>query len=166
MEVSEYPPYQSVHGVVQQMNAGSNQQPHQPSLSPQQQISLQQQIPHGPQQQLLRQQMPNQSPVSPRMTQHHSMVQQQHQMGHHSHSVNLQQQGPPLSPHTPHTPAQNMYPGNHIQQLAGGVMPEFFGYAGGNDYNSQMQMISPSDVQSPPQDLNASWYNFMAQFRQ
>ncbi len=164
MDVSEYPSYQSVHGVVQQMNAGNQpQQPHQPSLSPHQHISLQQQIPHSPQQ-LLRQQMPTQSPVSPRMTQHHhSVVQQQHPMGHHSHSVNLQQ-GPPLSPHSPHSPPQ-MYTGNHIQQLAGGVMPEFFGYSAGNDYNSHMQMMSSPDVQAPPQDPNASWYNFMAQFQ-
>jgi hypothetical protein len=60
-----------------------------------------------------------------------------------------------------------MYSGNHIQPLAGGVMPEFFGYGGGNDYNTQMHMMPQSpDTTSPPQDLNASWYNFMAQFRQ
>lgn len=173
MEVQEYPSYQSVHGVVQQMNSGppppqSPQQHHQSPLSPHQQISLQQQIPHTPhQQQILRQQVPNQSSVSSRITQHHhTTVPQPHQMGHHhSHSMNLQQ-GPPMSPQTPQAPqAQTVYTGNHIQQLAGGVMPEFFGYAGGNDYNTQMQMMSSPEATTPP-DLNASWYNFMAQFRQ
>ncbi|KXN89389.1 hypothetical protein AN958_05762 [Leucoagaricus sp. SymC.cos] len=94
MEVQDYPPYQSVHGVVQQIIAQ-----------------------------------------------------------------------PPISPQTPHTPSQPMYSGNHIQQLAGGVMPEFFGYGGGNDYNPQMQMMPSPEAASPPQDLNTSWYNFMAQFR-
>ncbi|KAF9443665.1 hypothetical protein P691DRAFT_737567 [Macrolepiota fuliginosa MF-IS2] len=179
MEVPEYPTYQSVHGVVQQINAtpqphqSPQPQPHQPSLSPQQQISFQQQIPHthSPQQ-MIRQQISTPSPISSRMPQHHhhhhhSVVQQQHQMAHHhTHSVSLQQQVPPMSPQTPsQAPVQTMYTGNHIQQLAGGIMPEFFGYGGGNDYNSQMQVMPSPEVTSPP-DLNASWYNFMAQFRQ
>jgi hypothetical protein len=86
---------------------------------------------------------------------------------HHSHSMSMQQQqGPPVSPQASHAPPQPMYTGNNIQQLAGTVMPEFFGYGGGNGYNPQMQMLPSSEPTSPPQDLNASWYNFMAQYRQ
>lgn len=59
-----------------------------------------------------------------------------------------------------------MYNGNQIQQLAGGVLPEFFGYAGANDYSAQVQMISSSPESTTPPDLNVTWYNFMSQFRQ
>jgi len=83
----------------------------------------------------------------------------QHSHTHHSNSMTFQQQQQQA-----HVPSQIMYTENSIPQLSGGVLPEFFGYAGGNDHNLQMMSASP-EIPSPPQDLNASWYNFMAQYR-
>ncbi|EKM81972.1 hypothetical protein AGABI1DRAFT_70548 [Agaricus bisporus var. burnettii JB137-S8] len=179
MEAQEYPSYQSVHGVVQQMNAGPPQSPqqhhqqhqqhqphshhrHQSSLSPHQQMSLQQQTTHSQQQMLRQTSLPSRMP-------------QQHQHNpvlghHHSQSMSMQQQSSPVSPQIPQQQQQQqqaaMYNGNQIQQLAGGVLPEFFGYAGANDYSAQVQMISSSPESTTPPDLNVTWYNFMSQFRQ
>jgi len=101
------------------------------------------------------------SPVS--VQQQHQSIHPQSQQNHnhHLHSVSFQQQ------QQVHAPSQAMYTGNGISQLAGRVVPEFFGYTGGNEYAAQQMqtMSASSEAPSPPQDLNASWYNFMAQFR-
>jgi len=157
MEAREYAMYPSVHGAVQPINQHMSppSQTHQSSLSPQQSIAFQQQQANIPS---------RLSPVSAEqqhqsvMT-HHPPLQSQHSHIHHSNSMTFQQQQQQA-----YVPSQIMYTEDSIQQLSGRVLPEFFGYAGGNNHNLQMMSASP-EIPSPPQDLNASWYNFMAQFR-
>ena len=158
MEAQEYAMYPFVHGAVQPNNQHMSppSQTHQSSISPQQPIAFQQQQANIPS---------RLSPVSEQqhssvMTHHHHpLLHSQHSHIHHSNSMALQQHQQQA-----HEPSQIMYTENSIPQLSGRILPEFLGYAGGNDHNLQMMSASP-EIPSPPQDLNASWYNFMAQFR-